>query len=145
MSSDAYDHCERTGCSVTSGGATLSPRLRQSAEHPAELVFDALEAALVRPRQRPPGAIDIEVQHRHRRLKSGATFRAATALDGSLQAARDRVRRSLEDAGRKIHSVGRFLHVTDPRLRSTRGASIRARSGCPHVLVLPVCLILSPA
>jgi hypothetical protein len=40
------------------------------------------------------------------------------------------VRRSLEDAGRKIHCIRRFLDVTDPRFASSLGLLLRGR--CRH-------------
>src|SRR5262245_55338394 len=59
-----------------------------AAEGVAELSFGAFEAGTGGGGEALPGAVDEEVEHRHRGLKLGA-FGAAAAGDGAFQAAGD--------------------------------------------------------
>src|SRR6266540_6168273 len=82
---------------------------------------------------RPPGrgkvpacAVDVEVQHRHRRLK-GSALPAAASLGGSLEGQRDLARIALsEDARLETEGAARLGHALGPALAS--GFSCLARN-----------------
>src|SRR3989454_505715 len=84
-------------------GALLEPRaLGRPAEELPQLDLGALQAAALGAAQRATGAVHVEVEHRHRRPELRA-LRAPAAQRRALQPARDRGRRALEDAARKVH------------------------------------------
>src|SRR6266540_3618705 len=91
---------------------------------------------------RPPGrgkvpacAVDVEVQHRHRRLK-GSALPAAASLGGSLEGQRDLARIALsEDARLETEGAARLGHALGPALAS--GFSCLARNHATLRTIFP--------
>jgi hypothetical protein len=71
------------------GSRALDACRRRSAEDLAQLAFSRLQAAPVNGSERPAGAVDVEVQHRHRRLEL-RPLRAPASAHRRSQAASDR-------------------------------------------------------
>src|SRR2546421_4206296 len=98
-----------------------------SVEFP-ELPFRGLEHLALRARQAFAAAIDLEVQHRHRRAERRALAPAAV-LRGALERACHRARAALgEHAVLEIERVTRARDARRPALRSLCHKRSRARS-----------------
>src|SRR5882762_6374346 len=83
-----------------------------------ELPFRAVESLALRAREALSGAIDVEVEHRHRRAERRA-LAALAALGRALERSRYRARAALrEDAALEIERVARAHDARRPALRS---------------------------
>jgi hypothetical protein len=58
--------------------------------------------------------VDVQIEHRHRRLELRTSLRSTALHDRLLQSGGDAARRPCKDASGQVHCVRRLLHVTHP-------------------------------
>lgn len=129
--------------SARGGGPARGPSrsARLAAEELTQLFPGALELSLVRSRQSAPGAVGVEIEHRHRGLERRA-FATAAALRGPLQGGRDPLGVPLEDPALEVEGVAAARHFGRPvaAARATRRLlrrPSRRASRCTHVIPGP--------
>src|SRR5262249_59273092 len=100
------------------------------------LVPGPLQTGTIRAAELAAGSVDVQVEHRHRRLELRGALRAPTPQHGPLEAGCNAARRPSENAGREIHRVRGLLDPphppAPPRRRPTptpHGAPFRGACG----------------
>jgi hypothetical protein len=103
---------------VCGSGMLRDPPPGGSTEDLPELLPRRRQAGALPGRKRVPGAVRVQVEHRHGRLKLGA-FRPPALEDGTLEAPRDAGWRALEKTHWEVHGVRGLLDLVDPGLPTT--------------------------
>jgi hypothetical protein len=119
FSSTALSRSRRGSAMRACGSGTpRDPPPRGSTEDLPELLPRRRQAGALPGRKRVPGAVRVQVEHRHGRLKFRA-FRPPALEDGTLEAPRDAGWRALEKTHWEVHGVRGLLHLADPGLPTT--------------------------
>src|SRR5215510_14627623 len=82
----------------------------------SELALGRLQPPSIHAGQVPARPVDVEIEHRHGRLKLGSPLGPAAASDRAPQVSSDLHRRAGEDSRGQVHAVRGLLDMSDPAL-----------------------------